>query len=126
MTMCQPNGRDVLADRTTAVSASLWYVASTLKMFPGHVIEQERRRGFLRAALNALAAQRLPRRLHKRRVRRRRPRRVLTGLPQLPPQLDDLGLQARDPVNLRHDKSSKLLIGRDANRRAPHHQQLVA
>jgi hypothetical protein len=33
----------------------------------------------------------------------------LTVLPQLPSQVSNLGLQPRDPVSLRRDKSSKLL-----------------
>jgi len=48
--------------------------------------------------------------LHEWRVRRRRPRRVLAVLAQLPPQLGDLGLQLLDPLGLPHDEGSELLI----------------
>ena len=37
-------------------------------------------------------------------------RRVLRILPQLPPQLGDLGLELRDPLGLNSDESGKLLV----------------
>jgi hypothetical protein len=70
----------------------------------------------------ALAAQRPRRGLGKRRVRRRRLRRIPAVLPQLPSQLGNLSLQLRDPLGLRYDHSSKLLIGR---RRISRHHTMI-
>jgi len=66
-----------------------------------------------------LAPQRTRSRLHKRRIRRRRLRRVPTVLPQLALQLANLSLQPRDLLSLSDNKRDELLIGRRSSGRHP-------
>jgi hypothetical protein len=90
------------------------------------VIDQRQRRprmtGLPTRLATAPAPQRLRSRLGKRRVRRRRLRRVPTVLPQLPPQLGDLGPQQLDLLSLPSHQRRKFLIRRASIRR--HHAMI--
>ena len=84
------------------------------------VIDQRQRRprmtGLPTRFTTAAAAQRLRSWLGKRRVRRWRLRRVPTVLPQLPPQLGDLGPQQLDLLGLPSHERREFLIGRESIR----------
>ena len=89
----------------------------------GHLRQRRTRMTLLPARFpSALAAQRFRRGLSERRIRRRRLRGVPTVLPQLAPQLSNLSLKLSDPLSLRRDESSKLLIGRRQTSR--HHNMI--